>query len=93
MPLVIAGELPVAYVSDKYGDPYVSGNVYVTAQVTTPGQNLNNARSVNFVGIYHNGACVPVPNCPGYNPSASPPGCTSGTQLYDARKLWSHLPL
>jgi prepilin-type N-terminal cleavage/methylation domain-containing protein len=37
----------------------------VSAQVSVPGQNLNNARSVNFAGIYHNGACVPAPICPG----------------------------
>jgi prepilin-type N-terminal cleavage/methylation domain-containing protein len=37
----------------------------VTGQVNIPGQNLNNARSVNFAGYYHNGACVPAPTCPG----------------------------
>ncbi len=73
--LVVAGELPVAYLSDQYGNPSSTGP-YITAQVTTPGQNLNNARSVNFSGIYHNGACVPVPSCPGYNPVTN--ACTSG---------------
>lgn len=73
--LVIAGQLPIAYLSDQYGNPNSSGT-YVTAQVTTPGQNLNNARSVNFSGIYHHGACVLVPNCPGYNPATN--ACTSG---------------
>lgn len=78
--LVVAGELPVAYVSDAKGNasPPATGN-YVTAAVTTPGQNLNNARSVNFAGVYHHGACVPVPSCPGYNPSINPPGCNTGT--------------
>jgi prepilin-type N-terminal cleavage/methylation domain-containing protein len=74
--LVIAGELPVAYLSDQYGNPNSAGT-YVTAQVTTPGQNLNNARSVNFSGVYHHGGCVPVPNCPGYNPVTN--SCISGT--------------
>lgn len=74
--LVVAGELPVAYLSDQYGNPNSTGT-YVTSQVTTPGQNLNNARSVNFSGIYHHGACVPVPSCPGYNPTTN--ACTSGT--------------
>lgn len=74
--LVVAGELPIAYLSDQYGNPAAAGP-YVTAQVTIPGQNLNNARSVNFSGIYHNGACVPVPACPGYNPATQT--CTSGS--------------
>jgi len=76
--LIIAGELPVAYLSDQYGNPVTNGT-YVTSQVTTPGQNLNNARSLNFAGAYHHGACVPVPVCPGYNPAATPPACNSGT--------------
>lgn len=75
--LALAGELPLGYTSDQYGNPSTTEN-YVTAQVTIPGQNLNNARSVNFSGIYHHGACVPVPNCPGYDPSASAPGCKNG---------------
>lgn len=76
--LIVAGEMPISYLSDQYGNQSASG-LYVTAQVTTPGQNLNNARSVNFAGVYHHGACVPVPVCPGYNAAASPPACTSGT--------------
>ncbi len=36
----------------------------VTGQVVVPGQNLNNARSVNFGNIYNSGGCVPVPTCP-----------------------------
>lgn len=38
---------------------------YPVASVTIPGQNLNNARSVNFGSLYRSGACVPVPTCPG----------------------------
>jgi prepilin-type N-terminal cleavage/methylation domain-containing protein len=41
----------------------VSGAV-ATGSVNVPGQNLNNARSVNFANYYHNGACVPAPTCP-----------------------------
>jgi competence protein ComGC len=52
--LVIAGALPIASVVGKV----------VTASVQIPGQNLNNARSVNFGSLYHHGACVPVPSCP-----------------------------
>jgi len=44
-------------------DPALPCRVVTTVQV--PGQNLNNARSINFGGVYHNGACVPVPDCPG----------------------------
>ena len=36
----------------------------VVASTTVPGQNLNNARSLNFANVYHNGACVPAPACP-----------------------------
>jgi hypothetical protein len=36
----------------------------VVTTVGVPAQNLNNARSVNFSGIYKNGGCVPVPVCP-----------------------------
>lgn len=72
--LVVAGELPIAYISDANGNPSTSGT-YITAQVAIPGQNLNNARSVNFVGVYHNGACVPMPACPGFNTAASYPSC------------------
>jgi prepilin-type N-terminal cleavage/methylation domain-containing protein len=44
--------------------PAVTGGIYVTAQVNIPGQNLNNARSINFGNFYHNGGCVPAPVCP-----------------------------
>ena len=36
----------------------------VVAAVNIPGQNLNNAKAINFAGVYHPGACVPVPTCP-----------------------------
>jgi prepilin-type N-terminal cleavage/methylation domain-containing protein len=55
---ILQGELPIATLSS-------ASSVYtVTAQVQVPGQDLNNARSVNFSGIYRHGACVPVPSCP-----------------------------
>jgi len=41
-----------------------TANCYVMGYVNIPGQNLNNARSINFAGIYYNGACVPAPVCP-----------------------------
>lgn len=36
----------------------------VVSAVGIPGQNLNNARAVNFAGLYKHGGCVPVPQCP-----------------------------
>lgn len=73
---VIAGRLPMATVVAGGGtgstcppttqsacDPS-SGICTVISSVNIPGQNLNNARSINFAGLYHNGACVPAPSCP-----------------------------
>jgi len=37
---------------------------FIVSMVPIPGQNLNNARSVNFASIYNAGQCVPVPTCP-----------------------------
>lgn len=51
---ILAGTLPLATVT----------GLNVTAYVNIPGQNLNNARAVNFAGLYHHGGCVPVPSCP-----------------------------
>lgn len=71
---VVAGTLPLAYVTDDgtpnpdpsyCTGPSVSDCRFVVAGVNVPGQNLNNARSINFAGLYHSGACVPVPSCPG----------------------------
>jgi prepilin-type N-terminal cleavage/methylation domain-containing protein len=56
---ILVGMLPLATTA-------ASGtNFTVTAGVNVPGQNLNNARSVNFTSVYHHGACVPAPVCPG----------------------------
>jgi prepilin-type N-terminal cleavage/methylation domain-containing protein len=73
---ILAGRLPMAYVVD--GDhsadcatstiptatPCVGTSCTLIATVNVPGQNLNNARSVNFAGVYHHGACVAEPKCP-----------------------------
>ncbi len=70
---IIAGKLPMAYrtttafITSKL--PPLSckaGNdcTVVVASVNIPGQNLNNARSVNFASVYYSGSCVPAPNCP-----------------------------
>jgi prepilin-type N-terminal cleavage/methylation domain-containing protein len=68
---VIAGGLPLAYATSNSGSPPPPGGACgnavscnVAAAVNIPGQNLNNARAVNFTGVYHHGACVPVPQCP-----------------------------
>jgi len=74
----IAGALPLSYVSadvppsapsacDTSGGGGGGGGApacNVVSMVNIPGQNLNNARAVNFAGLYHHGACVPVPKCP-----------------------------
>jgi general secretion pathway protein G len=54
---IMTGQLPMVAVTG-------SGPYTVTARVNIPGQNLNNARSINFGSLYHHGACVPVPTCP-----------------------------
>ena len=66
----IAGRLPLAYRSNSFADwppkACTSGDdcIFVIANVNIPGQNLNNARSVNFASTYFSGSCVPAPNCP-----------------------------
>ncbi len=78
---IIAGRLPMAQVIDSTSAgaapapcaPPVSPSpclvsstaCTVISSVNIPGQNLNNARAVNFSGLYHPGACVPAPTCPG----------------------------
>lgn len=75
---IISGTLPLSYTTATAGTtttppppPQAGGSAckagagcYVVAMVNIPGQNLNNARGVNFAGLYHHGACVPVPQCP-----------------------------
>jgi prepilin-type N-terminal cleavage/methylation domain-containing protein len=67
---ILAGRLPFAFATTS--SPPATGSLcaagsaacYVAAGVTIPGQNLNNARSINFANLYHHGACVPAPICP-----------------------------
>lgn len=71
---ILAGMLPMGYTSDGTLDgngEWTQGTCnqgtatcYVVAGVPPPGQNLNNATAVNYAGLYHSGACVPVPTCP-----------------------------
>lgn len=71
---VIAGRVPMGYVANgatAASSPCPtapttcnSASCTVISQVSVPGQNLNNARSVNFAGVYRNGGCVPAPYCP-----------------------------
>ncbi len=72
----IAGSLPLSYTTYSSSAPVnntvpTSGTTcanqkscVVVGSVNIPGQNLNNARSVNFAGLYHHGGCIPVPQCP-----------------------------
>jgi len=69
----------------------VSGNT-VSGSVNIPGQNLNNARSLNFAGLYYSSSCVPAPTCPsGMTPQifvtpasvsglTAPPSCGAAPQ-------------
>lgn len=61
----LAGKLP-------FGTSTTIAPFVVTATVNLPGQNVNNATAVNFAGLYHNGACVPVPTCPASDASGNP---------------------
>ena len=51
---IVAGLLPMA----------TSSSGLITAYLTIPGQNLNNAMAVNYGAVYYSGSCVPQPNCP-----------------------------
>lgn len=74
--MAVSTSLPLSYTSASTGTPgstpplavnscsAFSLACSVVASVQIPGQNLNNARAVNFAGLYHHGACVPVPQCP-----------------------------
>lgn len=71
--LSIAGSLPMAFINSSpqttqtdvncRSFPYTNCN-YVIASANIPAQVLNNARSVNFMGLYYPGSCVPAPTCP-----------------------------
>lgn len=67
---IVANSLAGGYIAGGYGPGVLPGgsgdNVtfYAVTYTPPPGQNLTNARSINFAGIYHSGACVPAPNCP-----------------------------
>ncbi len=75
---IIAGRLPMASVvsgsvttttpatcpTTSLPCTAASASCTVISSVTIPGQNLNNARSINFAGLYHSGACVAAPSCP-----------------------------
>lgn len=73
---ILVGRLPLTQISSQSAATNCSPAMTVATScadptctilsvINVPGQNLNNARSVNFAGVYHNGACVPVPACPG----------------------------
>lgn len=71
----LAGVLPLSYVTLPTQTVPPTGTTtppctatdsscMVVASVNIPGENLNRAGAVNFAGLYHHGACVPVPTCP-----------------------------
>ncbi len=55
---ILAGKLPFGT------SKTTSGVTTITSSVNVPGQNLNNAPSVNYASLYHDGGCVPMPKCP-----------------------------
>lgn len=67
----IAGPLPLAYSTSDSNTPPTTVTAcapgaacQAVASVNIPGQNLNNANAITFAGLYHQGGCVPVPECP-----------------------------
>lgn len=84
---IISGRIPLGFISDTTvtgsGDclptmtestQCTSNSCAVVSVVNIPGQNINNARSVNFAGVYRHGGCVPAPTCPG--PTTGPNAMT-----------------
>ncbi len=69
---VIAAQLPSGTVLPQSSNsiPPISGACVsgaiclAAASVPPPGQNLNNARAINFGSVYSSGQCVPTPTCP-----------------------------
>lgn len=70
---VIAGKLPLAQACKTFNKDdttacaacaVAADPCYVVTSINIPGQNLNNAMSVNFAGLFHSGACVKAPTCP-----------------------------
>lgn len=68
----IAGRLPMAYTTSDTSVPPLTVTACaanattctVMATATVPVQSIGNSTALNFGGVYHNGACVPVPSCP-----------------------------
>lgn len=66
----LSGRLALSYTANDdtatppLAETCTGSTCYVVATVNVPGQNLNNASAVNYAGLYHHGACVPVPQCP-----------------------------
>lgn len=59
---MIAGKLPFGVATTSTPPP--PSTSIISASVNIPAQNLNNVGNVSYTGVYHSGACVPVPTCP-----------------------------
>ncbi len=73
---MIAGKLPfgvstTSTPSPTPGNPSPSSTSSISASVNIPAQNLNNVGNVSYTGVYHSGACVPVPTCPSTSASGT----------------------
>lgn len=69
---MIAGKLPFGVSTSvtpapSPSDPSPVSTSTISASVNIPAQNLNNVGNVSYTGVYHSGACVPVPACPTIN--------------------------
>ncbi|HTM63884.1 MAG TPA: type II secretion system protein [Gammaproteobacteria bacterium] len=61
---IVAGKLP-------FGVATTSSPYTVTSSVNIPAQSLNNVGNLSYAGVYHNGGCVPVPQCPNTDATGS----------------------
>jgi len=70
----VAGTAPSSDISKQIASMLPNGydapgGVYV-GSINIPGENVGNARSLSFAGVYYSGSCVPAPTCPlGWTPS------------------------
>lgn len=71
MAKAIAAKLPHAALKGNGNGTYIATYIY------PPGQDPDQAAGLNFAGIYHHGACVPVPACP-----ATTSGKTYSAQVF-----------
>lgn len=65
---MIAGRLPLGFASQNapsgaYTACATGSPCFVLAAIGVPSQNLSNAGGIKFAGLFHHGACIPLPSC------------------------------